>query len=167
VQVKGRAGGLELGFAWARSDVAEVRWYDECGRLLQSARWSEEPAPLTPEWREELKQLLATAWENRGPDFVATELARLDEELDLHEGPLPYWERLHVDQLGNVWLSRYPVFAQPPERWRVVARDGHAEGWIDLPGVLVILDITDDRILAVVQNDLDVFAVAMLELLKG
>jgi hypothetical protein len=166
VRVKGRAGGLEIGFAWARSDQAEVRWYDDSGRLLQTARWEEEPAPLTSEWRDQLKQVLETAYEGRGPDFVAAQLARLDEDLDLYDGPLPYWERLHVDRLGNVWLSRYPLLGQPPERWRVVARDGRAVGWVDLPGVIEILDITDDRILAVVQNELDVFAVVMLELLK-
>jgi hypothetical protein len=166
VRVKGRAGGLEDGFAWARSDQAEVRWYDESGRHLQTARWEEAPAPVTSEWRVQLEQVLATAYEARGPDVVAAQLARLDEGLDLHDGPLPYWERLHVDRLGNVWLSRYPLLGQPPERWRVVARDGHAVGWLDLPGVIEILDVTEDRILAVAQNELDVFAVVMLELSK-
>jgi hypothetical protein len=51
ITVRGRAAGLAGGFAWARSDRAEVGWYDAGGALTQIARWREDPAPLTAEWR--------------------------------------------------------------------------------------------------------------------
>ena len=48
----------------------------------------------------------------------------------------------------------------------MVDRDGAAVGWIDLPGVIAILDITDDRVLAVAHDELDVPAVQLIELFK-
>ena len=48
----------------------------------------------------------------------------------------------------------------------MVDREGGLQGWVDLPGVLTILDVTNDRILAVAQNELDVPAVLMLRLTK-
>lgn len=59
----------------------------------------------------------------------------------------------------------------PPPRgtsdeWRIIARDGTFVGWVELPGVISVLDITDDRVLGVVRNELDVPAVVMFELVK-
>lgn len=168
VQVKGRAGGFLEGFVWARNDVREVRWYDDSGRLVQMARWDEEPVPLTAEWRRNMARTLEERLQSGGAaqSVVAARLEELEKELDRHEGPLPYWNSFHVDRLGNVWLSEYPPPDQAPGRWRVFARDGTFVGWIDLPGVVAILDITDDRILAVRHDEMDVPAVVMFELIK-
>jgi hypothetical protein len=68
--------------------------------------------------------------------------------------------------LGNAWLSEYSLPGQPSDRWRVITRDGTFVGWIALPDVVSILDITDDRILAVRSDELDVPAVVMLQLFK-
>ena len=97
------------------------------------------------------------ATRSRGADeaFVTAQLRELEEGLDRHEGPLPDWDSFHVDRQGNAWLGRYPLLAQPPGAWRVLARDGTFEGWVDLPEVAYILDITDDRLLAVRLDELD------------
>lgn len=168
VQVKGRAGGFAEGFAWARSDEREVRWYDGSGRLSQVARWDEEPVPLTSEWRQRMAQYVEEVYRSRDAEEseVATRLARLEEGLDRHEGPLPYWDSFHVDRNGNAWLSEYPLPGQHPGRWRVFARNGALIGWVKLPNVVRILDITDDRILLVLWDELDVPAVAMIDLIK-
>lgn len=168
VWVQGRAGGFAEGFAWARSDQREVRWYDKEGRLTQSARWDEEPTPVTPEFRAGVRRTYEEAYRAQGAQeaFVTAQLAELEAGFDRHEGPLPYWRQFFVDRAGNVWLGRYPRLGQNPEAWRVLARDGAIEGWVSLPGVLTILDITDDRILAVRRNELDVSAVVMLRLIK-
>lgn len=168
VRVKGRAGGFPEGFAWARSDAREVRWYDGSGRLLQIARWDEEPSPLSPAWRRRMARRMEEAYRSRGAEesVVAARLEELETELDRHEGPLPYWDSFHVDRLGKVWLSDYPQPGQPPDRWRILTRKGSFLGWIDLPGVVAILDITDDRILAVRHDELDVPAVVIFELIK-
>jgi hypothetical protein len=167
IHVKGRASGVPGGFAWARADRREVRWFDEAGEVMQVARWKEEEVGLSPEWRARMRATWADAYESRPPAFVEAQLARLEEELDLHDGPLPYWERFNVDRSGDVWLSAFPVYSHPPERWRVLRRNGELVGWVDLPGVIVILDITDDRVLAVSLNELDVPAVMMLELIRS
>ena len=169
VTVKGRAGGYANGFAWARSDERSVRWYDDAGRLVQVARWEEDPTPLTSGWRDAMRRAFEEAYASGGANeaFIAAQLARLEEGLDRHDGPLPYWDELHVDRVGNVWLSRYSLPGTPPDRWRVVDREGVYRGWVELPGVVTVLDITEDRILAVRHNELDVPAVQMLELRKG
>jgi hypothetical protein len=108
------------------------------------------------------------SFRSRGADeaFVAARLAELEADLDRHGGPLPFWRSFHVDRQGNVWLSEYTMAGEFRAKWRVMARDGKMMGWIDLPEVMAILDITDDRILAVRHDDLDVPAVVMLELRK-
>lgn len=168
VRVKGRAGGFADGFAWARSDEREIRWYDPSGRLVQVARWDEEPVPLTPEFRRRMARSREEAYRSRGADesVVAARLAELEEALDRHEGPLPYWDAFHVDRLGNVWLGEYTMPGEPSEEWRVFTRDGTFAGRIELPEVTAILDVTDDRVLAVRRNELDVPAVVMIELVK-
>lgn len=168
VPVKGRAGGFGDGFAWARSDKREIRWYDRSGRLVQVARWDEEPVPLNTEWRRRMALISEEAYRSRGAEesFVAAQLDQLEEGLDRHEGPLPYWHSFHVDRLGNVWLGRYTLPGEPPGGWRVFTRNGTFSGWVDLPEVIAILDITDDRILAVRRDELDVSAVLMIELIK-
>lgn len=169
VQVQGRAGGFADGFAWARSDKREVRWYDGSGLLLQVARWDEEPIPLTREWRDRIARTFEDVYRSRGAEesFVTARIAQLIEELDRHEGPLPYWNSFHVDRLGNAWLSEYTLPGQRPKRWRVLARDGSSLGWVDLPEVVAILDITNERILAVRWDELDIPAVVMMGLIKS
>lgn len=169
IQVKGRAAGFSEGFAWARSDEREVRWYDGAGRLVQLSRWDEEPVPLSPEWRSRLLRRSEEAYRrmNRGESFVAAQLAELEALLDRHGGQLPYWDSFHVDRLGNVWLSAYTFPGEPLSEWRVLGEDGRFRGWVDLPDILTILDITDDRILAVRRDELDVPAVIMLDLIKS
>ncbi len=168
VSVKGRAGGFADGFAWSRADQREVMWYDGSGRLVQIARWDEEPVALTPDRKSRIAGHFEELFRSSRADetFVAARLAEVVEGLDRHDGPLPYWQSFHVDRLGNAWLSEYSLPGQPSDRWRVITRDGTFVGWIELPGIVSILDITDDRVLAVRTDDLDVPAVVMLKLLK-
>jgi hypothetical protein len=165
VSVKGRAGGFAGGFAWSRADEREVRWYDGEGRLVQIARWDEEPVPLTSEWRRRMARSVEQSFRSRGADETSLpgRLAELDEEFDRHEGPLPYWDAFHVDRQGNAWLREYAIPGEPSPRWRVITRDGTFVGWIVVPDIVSILDITDDRVLAVRQDDLDVPAVVMFQ----
>lgn len=185
IQVKGQGGGFGGGFgnasgdasrdapgdgfAWARSDRPEVRWYDVEGRVQQIARWTEDPAPLSSEWREAVKDRYREAYTSSGRDdaFIEAQLAQVDEGLDRHEGPLPYWSDLHVDRMGSAWLARYRPPGEVPGEWRVLDRDGVDRGWVELPGVLTILDATEDRVLAVAQDELDVPAVLMLPLIRS
>ena len=165
VGVKGRAGGYRDGFAWARNDRAAVEWYDGSGRRVQVARWAEDAVPLDAAWRRRMAEATEDAFRSRGADdaTVRSRLARLDEGLDRYDGAVPFWQQFHVDRVGNVWLSAYVLSARPPERWRRVHVDGHVE-WIELPGVIDILDATEDRVLAVRLNEVDVPAAVMFEL---
>lgn len=167
--VKGRAEGFGDGFAWARSDRPEVRWYDASGRLEQIARWNEPAVLPTADWEREMLRLYEDVLSSvdDDPAFLSARLAEVREGLDRHEGPLPYWRAFHVDRMGNAWMSEFRMAAEPPpRRWRVVARDGTLQGWVDVPGLVTLLDVTDDRVLGVRFDELDVPAVVMLALIK-
>lgn len=168
VPVKGRAGGFDGGFAWARSDQPAVRWYDGSGRLVQIARWREEPKELSADWRRRAVARYEEALRSQVSDEarVDAQLRALEEGFDRHAGPLPFWSGFFVDKVGNVWLSEYALSAEPPGRWRVVARDGFFHSWVDLPGLIAVLDITSDRILGVRFDELDIPALVMLELIS-
>ncbi|NIS36579.1 MAG: hypothetical protein GWN07_37405 [Actinobacteria bacterium] len=71
-----------------------------------------------------------------------------------------------MDRGGNVWLREYGLPTEPSERWRVLTREGTFVGWVEVPEAVAVLDVTDDRILAVRLDELDVPTVVMMELLK-
>jgi hypothetical protein len=98
--------------------------------------------------------------------FLAARLAELEEGLNRHEGPLPYWDLVHVDRQGNAWLREYSLPSGRSTRWRVIARDGTFVGFLEVSDVISILDITNDRILAVRADELDVPALIMFRLFK-
>ena len=166
IRIQGRVGGFDEGFAWARSDRPEVHWYDGSGTLLQVARWDDDPAPLDAAWRDEFLQEMGERMglgAGGGP-AAAARRTEMEERLDLHDGPLPWWGEFRVDGSGAVWMGRYAMPLAPPEQWRVVTREGVVAGWVELPGALVILDATEDRVLAVRLNELEVPAVTMFGL---
>lgn len=169
IRVMGTAGGFPGGFAWARSDRAEVRWYDSAGALTQIARWNEAPEPFTAEYRAWMVGAFEEVWAStgQGEAYVARLRSQMDESLDRHDGPLPYWNALVVDREGTVWTRRYGPLVAPSNAWRVVTHDGVFGGWVELPGVAEVLDITDDRLLVVLRDEMDVPAVAMLRLTRG
>jgi hypothetical protein len=53
-----------------------------------------------------------------------------------------------------------------PGEWRVVGYDGEYRGWVSLPDLISILDITEDRILGIRRDEFDVPAVLMFKLIK-
>lgn len=169
IAMKGRAGGFDGGFAFARADRAEVGWYDGSGKLVQLARWDEDPVPLTAERKALMIQAYDELYRSQGADeaVIADRLARLTDGLDIYEGDLPYWDAFYVDRGGNVWLREFPLIpVEPSSTWRVVSRDGVFVGRVELPEVVAILDVTEYRVLAVRLDELDVPAAVMFELVK-
>ena len=168
LHAKGRAGGFDGGFAWARSDRTAVHWYDWDGHLVQRATWNEAPVPLDADRRRQLVEQYRAAWSGNDWDapMINRQLERLEADLDRYDLPLPYWDHLHVDRGGNVWLSRYPPPFSWSEDWQVITRDGEHVGTVHVPGMIRPLDITDDRLLGVVMDEFNVPAVTMWELVK-
>ena len=62
---------------------------------------------------------------------AAARRAEMEERLDLHDGPLPWWGEFRVDGSGAVLMGRCAMLPAPPEQWRVVTRDGGSwrGGW--------------------------------------
>lgn len=168
VWIRGRAGGFSGGFAWARADVPEVRWFDASGELTQIARWSESVLSLESDYVERALAEYAGVIEEAGypEDEAEGRLNRYRESLDRHDGVIPLWDQLVVDAAGNVWLSEHALPGQPVERWRVIRRDGEFLGWVTIPGTLKVLDVREDRVLVVRQDDFDVPGVAMHRLVR-
>jgi hypothetical protein len=115
-----------------------------------------------------MAQVYEEAYRSRNSEesFIAARLADLEEGLDRYEGPMPLWRFFLTDRLGNAWMSEFFMPAERAERWRVVKRDGTFEGWVEIPGISDVLDITGDRVLAVKLDDMEVPALVMLELIK-
>ena len=168
VSVRGEAAGFQGGFAAARADEPAVRWYDPAGRVTQIVRWAEEARPLTAEWKQQYTASMEEALRAGGMDEAraARQLQELQEGFDRHDGPLPFWGAFHVDEVGNAWLQQYSRPMDRPTGWRVISREGDAGGWVDLPDVVQILDITDDHVLAVSFDESDVPAAVMIPLTK-
>lgn len=83
------------------------------------------------------------------------------------EGPQPYCNRAYGDAVGNVWLSDYDITGIEAEAFVVVEADGLSAHRVELPSGIRVLDIADDRILAVETDELDVQAVVVYAIRKG
>lgn len=166
VPVRGLAAGTPEGFAWARADRPEVRWYDVSGALTRIVRWTEEAPPFDADFREGYLRGFEEALRENGTDDenLRVRMSDFEEQLDRYEGPLPYWNEFHVDGAGAVWLQEFAPSWAPTHRWRVVTPAGEV-GWVELPGLVSVLDISEDRVLGVRMDALDVSAVVMLDLI--
>lgn len=150
--------------AYAASDRPEVRWFDLEGRLVQVARLDlatvEADEALWDRYEANLRERL----EGREPAMVEERVA--DARRDF-EGPQPYFNRAYGDAAGNVWLSEYDITAIEAEAFVVVEADGLSAHRVELPSGIRVLDIVDDRILAVETDELDVQAVVVYAIRKG
>ncbi len=166
--ILGGAGGTPDGFAWARADRTEVLWFDERGDVRQIARWAEPPKQVSPQWREYAAAVVEEGLRERGVEEarIAESLAQLEEGLDQHEGPLPYWDELRVDREGNVWLRQHAPGPSRSNEWRVISNEGVDLGIVEIPDAIAVLDIASDRALVARLDELDVNGVVVVGLTK-
>lgn len=140
-----------------RRDLPTVRVTDlETGgqRLF---RWTEEAPPVT----DSLWALYVGWAESRrlpAERYSDARRATISE-------PVPFTGDVRGDAAGRIWV---PMFSPDPrryQRYRIFDRDGSWLGWTTLPDRTQILDIGEDRILAVQRDEFDVEAIVVLPIL--
>ena len=167
--IQGLAAHTPTGFAWSRSDIPEVRWYDHSGELLQIARWSEPLEEVDSDYVSSLverRRYLLSMLDLPEPQ-IGGMIRDLRAGLARHEGPVPLWDGLLSDDEGNIWLREFAGGLESSDRWRVIGADGGFVGWVEFPESVRVLDVADDRVLGVNLNEFDVPAVVVLPLVKS
>jgi 6-bladed beta-propeller protein len=161
----GIGAGFQDGFAWARTDVAEVRWYTESGLLRQVTRWSAEMPPVD-----------AAAWDAYAEVYVSRAAARsrevsedqLAEHLvEVQRGAsdmLPLFGSLHSGRDGKLWLGAYTMLGSPPAEYLVFGSDGRMERRIVFQRPLRVLDLRDGRLLGIEVDEWDVQAIVVYDI---
>ncbi|HEU4827720.1 MAG TPA: hypothetical protein VFT04_00860 [Gemmatimonadales bacterium] len=131
------------------ADRYEVKVVDASGKLLRRIRRPHDPVPVTPEAIAAYKATIRLPTGSRGLQ------ARIDSALmsALDSAPfpatLPAYERVLVDEGGNIWVLEYAVRLDQPRRWSVFTREGQWLGDVLTPPGLRVKDIGEDWILGV------------------
>ena len=140
--------------ASARLDVR-----DASGRLIRVVTWDAEPPVLTA-------TAVTAARDDRMREMVSigrrpeAEAARLVRQLPAPEHA-PLFRRLFVDDLGNIWVKRHAAPSVPEGSWNVIYSSGTWIADVRLPADLIPLQITEDRLVGLRRDSLDVETVAL------
>lgn len=154
------------GFVHARMDVPELTWRAANGEVTQIVRWhpvleypTEEIRDDHEAWlRAELRRVNPQLGGERLEQFLQERVARYEVDASV---PLPLFGQLHGSPDGDVWLSEFTPGNMWASRYVVVSAGGEWIGRVEFPSRVRILDVTDEFVLAVFANDLDVQGVAV------
>lgn len=138
---------------------AELRVWNEDGKLRRIMRWPRTPTPVSPEVRDAYRsELLESA---REPND------RRRYEVFLSEVPLPSqlptYQSLLLDHDQNAWLERYRPSNKAPSEWDIVTAAGRWLGTLNLPTGLTPLQIGADFVLAVVRDEFGVERIQLFQ----
>ena len=127
----------------------EVKVLDSSGKLVRRIRRTHTPVPVTPEAVVAYKRTVQRPTGSRGLQ------ARIDSALmsALDSAPfpdvMPAYERMLIDDAGNIWVLEYSVRLNQPGRWSVFSSAGEWLGNVLTPVGLRVEDIGRDWILGV------------------
>lgn len=159
-------------FVYTRSDRPEVTWYLPDGTISQIVRWRPEPNLLAAELLEHGEAYMRMLYrrnrvgsEARREDIIQEDMA---EYRAMIGQPVPFFGTPFADADGNVWLPSYrPAYPEEGSPYTVISPDGEWLGQVETPPRFRILDVTEDRLLGVLRDDLDVEGVAVYELIPS
>jgi hypothetical protein len=142
---------------------AEVGQWSPGGELLRIIRWAAEPRRVTPELREEYRDM-RMAWADTPESRQSTQ--------DMFDGmvfpdQLPVYRTLMADSEGYLWMQPYAAEWESGRDWWVFDRSGQWLGRIVLPDGLGVLEVGRDYVLGVVRDDQDVERVVLYGLSRG
>jgi len=143
-----------------RTDTAEARLYGRNGGLERIIRWETAARPVMASDRERYTKALS-ALEAESPGS-GLEFIRLDRITLPDRRPL--FSRLLTDDLGNLWVQRYPelphifdnrgfsVFGPEGRFWWIFSPTGRLLGTGTTPEEFLIHDIRDGMVAGVVRD---------------
>lgn len=127
----------------------EVKVFDAAGKLVRRIRRTHSPVPVTPEAIAAYRATVQLPTGSRG--LQAQIDSALMSALDSAPYPsvMPAYERVLVDDAGNIWVLEYSVRLDQPRRWSIFARGGQWLGNVLTPVGLRVEDIGSNWILGV------------------
>ena len=164
------------GDRWFSADNGryEIRVASPTGELAALLRRIVEPRPATPEIlasaREEVtrQQLRSEAairsfTEQQGGTYTGQRMAA--DEIP-HRTTLPFFEKLLVDEVGNLWVRDYRPTGEFRQLWSVFDRTGRWLGEVETPEAIDVFRVGDDYLLGRAKDAMEVESVHLYRLSK-
>ena len=159
-------------FVYTRSDQPEIIWRLPDGTVTQIVRWRPGPNLLAAELLEHGEAYIRMLYrrnrvgsEARREDIIQEDMAQYRAMIGQ---PVPFFGTPFADADGNVWLPSYrPAYPEEGSPYTVISPEGEWLGQVETPPRFRILDVTENRLLAVLRDDLDVESVAVYELISA
>ena len=156
-------------FVYTRSDRPEISWRRPDGTVTRIVRWRPEPNLLTGELLEHVEAYMQMLYRRHRVGSEARRDEIIQEDLAQYRAmigqPVPFFGTPFADAEGNVWLPSYrPAYPEEGSPYTVISPDGEWLGTFETPPRLRILDVTGNRLLAVLRDNLDIESVAVYEL---
>jgi hypothetical protein len=145
------------------NDTTFVLAYDLSGRPQGRITVAERPTPVTA-------QHLAAS-RKQSLEWIGTDRARLERfEAGWAAVPKPtrhpYWSRMLVDRLGNLWVSS-PNIPDTPSTWTMFDRDGRRVGTLQMPVHFDVREIGANYVLGVARDTDGIESVHRYPLTRG
>jgi hypothetical protein len=144
--------------AWSRDVVfvgemnrGEIRSYDRDGILLRVLRWVPPAVLVTPDEQRAFREGILTGLgrPERRPDFQ-----RWLSQVQFPESK-PAFEEIIATSEGTLWVKDPSPLGSETERWTVYGVDGVTAATLDLPVGLRVVYVSQDHVLAVWVDELD------------
>jgi hypothetical protein len=151
-------------WAYARADLAEVTWRGMDGRVLQIARWPEEPMPLDLELgRDRIDEQVEgiESGPEGGAEVAKRFRRRMEEQFECGDVVAPLFQSLHAEANGTVWVDEYSVDVDGPRTFRLIGPDGVFLGHVQAPPRFHLLDVRDGLVLGIEKDKLDMQGVSV------
>lgn len=160
----GLVNAAQSGFIAGRTDIAELKWMDSEGGLLQIVRWNPIRRAATQADLEAIIERLRVDLPRVNPGmsgdrlegFIQQQIDRL--ELDVDE-PMPLFLELGHYGSAGVWLTDFSPTATDmlgSEAVTVISADGTRMSRLQFPVRTRVLDVAHGLILGVQADDFDV-----------
>lgn len=167
----GRATAAGSSFVSARSDIPQLTWRRPDGGVHQILRWHPDLSyPTAADWAsfeeafiQDMRRVNPTMPQADAMRFAQEQLERFELRTD---EPYPLFEDLRGDDEGRVWMGVFDhrgAFAAAAT-YEIIGADGTWLGRVAFPDGFRVLDIRDGRVLGVVKDEMEVEAIAVVEL---
>lgn len=157
---------LANGFVVGEGGEYVINIYDEGGQLVRSMRRNLRGAPVTPEAIQAFTEARRTMPASRG--LQGSLDSALVTALDSAPFPrtMPVFERVLVDDTGNIWVESYSIRGDQPRIWSVFDDTGRWLGDVATPPRFDVKYIARDAIYGVWHDGRDVPRVRGYQLVK-
>lgn len=142
-------------------DTAAIDEYALDGTLRRRVRFRDGSREIG---EREIDEFVAAALDDVSPPERTTRRAELEALPYPERGPS--YDRLVVDDQGNLWIRRWKADLAAPRTWAVVDPSGAWLTEVELPAGFTLQDVADDRVIGIELDELDTESVVAYPLQK-